>query len=154
MSSSGTHREKCNGYRKRICEAYCQELLQIAPKVTQKALEEHLKMQKRQQKRDRERLEEARRPFEELNEQYVGFNETTGGIELMIGGKKQEKAASTGQSYQRRSIQSCGMSGKAYIPTSSMRTMRRMQGLSMKPIRKRCSLELKSFGKRSCLTMT
>lgn len=44
---------------KRICEAYCQELLQIAPKVTQKALEEHLKMQKRQQKRDRERLEEA-----------------------------------------------------------------------------------------------
>ena len=62
---------------KRICEAYCQELLQIAPKVTQKALEEHLKMQKRQQKRDRERLEEARRPFEELNEQYVGFNETT-----------------------------------------------------------------------------
>ena len=78
---------------KRICEAYCQELLQIAPKVTQKALEEHLKMQKRQQKRDRERLEEARRPFEELNEQYVGFNETTGGIELMIGGKKQEKAA-------------------------------------------------------------
>lgn len=78
---------------RRICEAYCQELLQIAPKVTQKALEEHLKMQKRQQKRDRERLEEARRPFEELNEQYVGFSETTGGIELMIGGKKQEKAA-------------------------------------------------------------
>ena len=78
---------------KRICEAYCQELLQIAPKVTQKALEEHLKMQKRQQKRDRERLEEARRPFEELNEQYVGFNEATGGIDLMIGGKKKEKAA-------------------------------------------------------------
>ena len=78
---------------KRICEAYCQELLQIAPKVTQKALEEHLKMQKRQQKRDRERLEEARRPFEELNEQYVGFNEATGGIDLMIGGKKQDKAA-------------------------------------------------------------
>ena len=50
-------------------------------------------LQKRQQKRDRERLEEARRPFEELNEQYVGFSETTGGIELMIGGKKQEKAA-------------------------------------------------------------
>lgn len=76
---------------KRICEAYCQELLQIAPKVTQKALEEHLKMQKRQQKRDRERLEEARRPFEEINEQYVGFNETTGGIDLMIEGKKRAK---------------------------------------------------------------
>ena len=52
-----------------------------------------MKMQKRQQKRDRERLEEARRPFEELNEQYVGFNEATGGIDLMIGGKKKEKAA-------------------------------------------------------------
>lgn len=77
---------------KRICEAYCQELLQIAPKVTQKALEEHLKMQKRQQKRDRERLEEARKPFEELNEQYVGFNDATGGIELMIGGKEVKPA--------------------------------------------------------------
>lgn len=79
---------------KRICEAYCQELLQIAPKVTQKALEEHLKMQKRQQKRDRERLEEARRPFEELNEQYVGFNETTGGTELEK--KVREFLAATG----------------------------------------------------------
>ena len=58
-------------------------------------------MQKRQQKRDRERLEEARRPVEELNEQYVGFNETTGGIELMIGGKKQEKAA---KQYQKQGI--------------------------------------------------
>lgn len=40
-------------------------------------------MQKRQQKRDRERLEEARRPFEELNEQYVGFNETMGHVREM-----------------------------------------------------------------------
>lgn len=77
---------------RRICEAYCQELLQIAPKVTQKALEEHLKMQKRQQKRDRERLEEARKPFEEINGQYVGFNEATGGIDLMIGNKKKKPA--------------------------------------------------------------
>lgn len=75
---------------KKVCEAYCQELLQVAPKVSQKALEEHLKMQKRQQKRDRERLEEARIPFEEINEQYVGFNETTGGIELMKGKQKQK----------------------------------------------------------------
>lgn len=77
---------------KKVCEAYCQELLQIAPKVTQKALEEHLKMQKRQQKRDRERLEEARVPFEEINEQYVGFSDTTGGIELMKGKTKEKKA--------------------------------------------------------------
>lgn len=54
---------------RKVCEAYCQELLQVAPKVSQKALEEHLKMQKRQQKRDRERLEEARVPFEQINEQ-------------------------------------------------------------------------------------
>ncbi len=75
---------------RKVCEAYCQELLQIAPKVPQKALEEHLKRQKRQQKRDRERLEEARIPFEELNEQYVGFSETTGGIDLMKGGKQKK----------------------------------------------------------------
>lgn len=75
---------------KKVCEAYCQELLQIAPKVPQKALEEHLKRQKRQQKRDRERLEEARVPFEQLNEQYVGFSETTGGIDLMKEGKKKD----------------------------------------------------------------
>ena len=75
---------------KKVCEAYCQELLQIAPKVPQKALEEHLKRQKRQQKRDRERLEEARVPFEELNEQYVGFSETTGGIDLMNGAKRKK----------------------------------------------------------------
>lgn len=75
---------------RKVCEAYCQELLQIAPKVPQKALEEHLKRQKRQQKRDRERLEEARIPFEELNEQYVGFSETTGGIDLMKGGRQKK----------------------------------------------------------------
>ena len=39
---------------RKVCEAYCQELLQVAPKVSQKALEEHLRRQKRQQKRDRE----------------------------------------------------------------------------------------------------
>ena len=47
-------------------------------------------MQKRQQKRDWERLEEARVPFEQLNEQYVGFNEAVGGIELMKGKQKQK----------------------------------------------------------------
>lgn len=77
---------------RKVCEAYCQELLQIAPKVTQKALEEHLKMQKRQQKRDRERLEEARVPFGEINDQYVGFSDTVGGIELMKGRTREKKA--------------------------------------------------------------
>lgn len=75
---------------RKVCEAYCQELLQIAPKVPQKALEDHLKRQRRQQKRDKERLEEARIPFEQLNEQYVGFSEVTGGIDLMKGAKQQK----------------------------------------------------------------
>lgn len=62
--------------------------------------------------------------------------------------------ANTGRSYRRRSIPSCGMSGKASIPTFSMRTMKRMPGHSMRHMRKRCSLGRKSFGKRSCPTMT
>lgn len=80
---------------KQICEAQSQELLDFASEngVEQKALKEHIGRQKRQLKRDREKLREANVPFTEINEQYVGFNETTGGIELMIGGKKQEKMA-------------------------------------------------------------
>lgn len=76
---------------RRLCEAYSQELLQIAPKVSQKALEDHLKMQRRQLKKDREKLEDARRPFEEMNEQYIGWNETIGGIDLMVSGSKQKQ---------------------------------------------------------------
>ncbi len=79
---------------KKVCEAYCQELLEVAPKVSQKALEKHLKMQKRQQKRDRERLKEANIPFTEINDQYAGFNEVTGGIDLMKGAKPGRKKAS------------------------------------------------------------
>lgn len=80
---------------KQVCEAQSQELLVFASEngVEQKALKEHLGRQKRQFKQDRERLHEANVPFTELNEQYVGFNEATGGIDLMIGGKKQNKAA-------------------------------------------------------------
>lgn len=80
---------------KQVCEAQSQELLVFASEngVEQKALKEHLGRQKRQLKQDREKLYEANVPFTELNEQYVGFNEATGGIDLMIGGKKQDKAA-------------------------------------------------------------
>ncbi len=77
---------------RRVCEAYCQELLSIAPVVPQKVVEEHRKMQKRQIRRDRERLEEALRPFEEMNEAYIGFNRTAGGIDLMIGGEGKKPA--------------------------------------------------------------
>ena len=77
---------------RKLCEAYSQELLQITDTVSEKTLE-HIRMQKRQESRDKKLLAEANVPFEELNEQFVGFNEVTGGIDLMLGGKRQTKAA-------------------------------------------------------------
>lgn len=80
---------------KMVCEAYAQELLTFASEngVEQKALKEHLGRQKRQLKQDRKILAEANVPFTEINDQYVGFNETTGGIDLMIGKKTEKKPA-------------------------------------------------------------
>lgn len=77
---------------RKLCEAYAQELLEISGTVSEKTLE-HIRRQKRQESHDKKLLEEANIPFEEINEQYVGFNEATGGIDLMVGGKKQGKAA-------------------------------------------------------------
>ena len=79
---------------KKVCEAYAQELLNfISPHgVEQKALKVHLARQKNQLKKDRERLEQANVPFTELNEQYVGFNKATGGIDLMIGKEPEKKS--------------------------------------------------------------
>lgn len=75
---------------KRICEAVSQELLMIAPRVQQKALEEHLKMQRRQIKTDRERLEEFTTPIEERVAQYNNApGEVVGTVDLMIKGKGQ-----------------------------------------------------------------
>lgn len=78
---------------KQICEAYAQELLVFASEngVEQKALKEHLGRQKRQLRQDKKILEEANVPFTELNEQYIGFNEATGGIDLMIGKNPEKK---------------------------------------------------------------
>lgn len=42
-------------------------------------------MQKQQLKHDREKLEEANRPFTELNDELIGFDPVTGGIPLMLG---------------------------------------------------------------------
>ena len=77
---------------KQVCEAYAQELLVFASEngIEQKALKEHLSRQKKQIRQDKKILEEARVPFEELNEQYVGFSETTGGIDLMKRGKQKK----------------------------------------------------------------
>lgn len=79
---------------KLICEAPSQELLQMAPRVHRDALEKHIRAQKEQLKRDRMRLEEANRPFTELNDELIGFDPVTGGIPLMIGkDRKAPKAA-------------------------------------------------------------
>lgn len=80
---------------KQVCEAYAQELLVFASEngVEQKALKEHLGRQKRQLKQDRRILEDANVPFTEINDQYVGFNETTGGIDLMVGKKPSKKVS-------------------------------------------------------------
>ena len=48
-------------------------------------------MQNRQIERDRKRLEEARKPFEEINEQYVGFDPVAGGVDLMMDSGTREK---------------------------------------------------------------
>ena len=73
---------------KKICEAVSQELLMIAPRVHQKALEEHIKMQKRQVKRDKERLEKYTTPFEERVVQYnEAPSDVVGTVDLMIKGK-------------------------------------------------------------------
>ena len=88
---------------KRICEAVSQELLMIAPRVQQKALEEHLKMQKRQYRSDMERLEEFTTPFEERVAQYNNAaGEVVGAADLMIKGKvsKDDKVVALPQDKQ------------------------------------------------------
>ena len=78
---------------KQVCEAYSQELMVFASQhgVEQKALKEHLARQKRQIAADRKILQDANVPFDKINDQYKGFNETTGGIDLMIGKKSKKK---------------------------------------------------------------
>ncbi len=73
---------------KKICEAVSQELLMIAPKVQQKALEEHMKMQKRQYKDDKDLLDYYTTPLEERVAQYNNApGEVVGADDLMIKGK-------------------------------------------------------------------
>lgn len=76
-----------------ICEAKSQELLQIAPSISQKVLEEHIKMQKEQIKRDRDRLNEYRMPLEErLATHEAATSEVIGLGDMMTEGKgKAEK---------------------------------------------------------------
>jgi putative transposase len=88
---------------KQICEAVSQELLMIAPRVQQKALEEHIKMQKRQIKADMERLQEFTTPFEERVEKYNNAPaEVIGTEDLMVKGKgkKDDKVVALPQDKQ------------------------------------------------------
>lgn len=64
----------------KICEAESQELLRIAPRVPQKALEEHKKAQNRQLKADRERLKELTTPLEERISQHINAPDNIAGL--------------------------------------------------------------------------
>ena len=79
---------------KQVCEAYSQELLVFASEngVEQKALKEHLAFQKRQIAKDSKIVEDANVPLSEINAQWKGYNEATGGIGLMIGKKGSKNA--------------------------------------------------------------
>lgn len=65
---------------RKICEAESQDLLLIAPKVPQKALEEHLKMQNQQIKGIKDKLKAYNTPLEELAENYSSHKSTFGFI--------------------------------------------------------------------------
>lgn len=118
---------------KLICEAQSMELLQFAPKVAQEALVQHRKMQREQIKRDRERLLEANVPFTALNDQMVGFDPVTGGIDLMIGAK--QKAARVvslpeDTAYRSNQIQKqeSGQQGR-FISLQAERALRRLKAI-------------------------
>ncbi|GIO81238.1 hypothetical protein J6TS7_48480 [Paenibacillus dendritiformis] len=64
----------------KICEAYSQELLLIAPKMPQKALEDHLKMQKRQLRQTMDDLTYYTTPLEERDPQYQGYGNDVAGF--------------------------------------------------------------------------
>lgn len=64
----------------KICEAYSQELLLIAPKMPQKALEDHLKMQKRQLRLTMDELAYYTTPLEERDPQYQGYGNDVAGF--------------------------------------------------------------------------
>ena len=80
-----------DGAGHKLCEAYAQELLEISDIVSENTLK-HIRRQKKQESKDKKLLEEANIPFEEINDQYVGFSSVTGGIDLMVGKKSGKKA--------------------------------------------------------------
>ncbi|MDO4720448.1 MAG: transposase [Peptostreptococcaceae bacterium] len=85
-----------------IGEALSQELLLIAPRVSQKALEEHLRMQNKQIQEDRKRLEEYTTPFEQRVQQHEQAKTAAGLENLLLQGKatEEEKIVSLPQDKQ------------------------------------------------------
>lgn len=75
---------------KPVCTAECKELLSFGDHVSEEKLLKHIKEQNRQRREDREKLREANVPFEEMDDQYVGFSSFVGGIDLMIGHRPQK----------------------------------------------------------------
>lgn len=75
----------------KICEAESQELLLIAPRVPQKALEEHIRAQNRQLKADKELLKELTTPLEERIGQHSQAQGNVAG--LFIQGQSDKKAS-------------------------------------------------------------
>lgn len=64
----------------KICEAESQELLLIAPRAPQKALEEHKRAQNQQLKADRQRLKELTTPLEERIGQHIAAEDSMAGV--------------------------------------------------------------------------
>lgn len=67
----------------KLCEAYAQELLRFAPRVTQDALTKHMEAQNSQIKSDRLEINQSEAEFKELIEQYNNYTEGTAGFDQL-----------------------------------------------------------------------
>lgn len=76
---------------KKICEAVSAELLQIAPRVPQAALEEHIRKQKKQVRETTEDLAWYQTPYEFRVQDEQGTPAVVGGADLTIKAKRNDK---------------------------------------------------------------
>ncbi|PYG86710.1 bacteriophage Mu transposase [Ruminiclostridium sufflavum DSM 19573] len=76
---------------KKICEAISAELLQIAPRVPQAALEEHIRKQKTQLRDTKEKLEWYQTPHELRVQDEQGTPTVVGGVDLTVKAKRNDK---------------------------------------------------------------
>ena len=71
----------------KICEAESQELLLVAPRMPQKALEDHMKEQNRQLRSERDKITNRQKTIEERAQEYDSATSTAGTLELTKGKK-------------------------------------------------------------------